>query len=190
MECLGCHQPVQPGEATLSYPCQCPPLHTMCGFRLAYHEYREADFVACPHCRVVYMDHRQTPNETPFVETPDFKKDLKKFKKARAASNRASTAFKRVLHQTYLQFRERALMSLVFIEGTKAEAISALKETPEYKEAQKALIAVSKLEGKLQTKYQLGFDEHERYHIRNIRRWGRWNNMPKWLIVRKFRIRL
>jgi hypothetical protein len=68
--------------------------------------------------------------------------------------------------------------------------ISALKETPEYKEAQKALVAVSKLEGKLQTKYQLGFDERERYAIRNLRRWGRWNNMPKWLIIRKFRIRL
>jgi hypothetical protein len=191
MDCRICQLPIAETDATFTYPCLCPPMHTLCALRDAFHEYREADFIGCPACRVIYIDHRGRDEEpTIFLETREFKADLKGLKKKRAAANTTAAVFKRALHQVYLQFRERILMSLDFIDHTKRELVAALKETPEFKEARKAAIGLTLVEGRVRTKYNMGWDECRRYGIGNWRRWGRWSRMPSKLILRKFRLRI
>jgi hypothetical protein len=191
MDCHICHEPVTETDGTFTYPCLCPPMHTLCALREAFHEYREAQFIGCPVCRVVYMDHRPTDDNRPiFLETREFKADLKGLKKKRAAANKSRAAFKRVLHQTYLQFREQILMSLDFIEQRKRELLATLKETPEFVEARKAAIGLTLVEGRVRAKYNLGWDECRRYGIGNWSRWGRWSRMPSKMILRKFRLRI
>lgn len=190
MDCIICHQAIAAAAATFTYPCNCPPVHTLCGLQEAWHEYREAEFVGCPHCRVVHMDHRGRDDPPIFVESREFKADLKNLKKKRAAANRLGAAFKRVLHQAYLQFREQILMSLDFIEQRKRELMATLKETPEFSEARKASIGLTVVEGRIRAKYNLGWDECRRYKIGSLNRWGRWSRMPSKIMLRKFRLRI
>jgi len=191
MECLVCRQAIAEGAATLTYPCNCPPLHTLCAFQEAWNEYREAEFVGCPHCRAVHWDHRQRNAEIPiFLETPAFKEDLKKLKKKRAATNKVLGAFKRVLQSAYLRFREQILMSLDFIEMTKREALASLKETPEYREARKGLLGRLRIEDKLRRTYNMGYQECAAYRIDAGHRWSRDADMPSKVILRKFRLRI
>ena len=190
--CALCTHELLETEAAMTYPCFCAPVHTLCGLRDAYIEYREAEMVSCGTCRTIFMDHRPAVEAEPhpFVESQEFKRDLKSLKKKRATFNRISTVFKRVLHQAYLQFREHVLMSLDFIDHAKKEAITTLKETPEYKEARKALTGLTILETRVRTKYNLGWDECRRYNINTNIRWGRWSKMPSKMMARKFRVRL
>jgi len=140
---------------------------------------------------VIHIDHRQQDEQpTVFLETPQFKEDLKGLKKKRAAANTTRAAFKRVLHQTYLQFREQIVMSLDFIEQRKQEALETLKETPEFIEARKAAVGLTVIEGRVRAKYNLGWDECVRYKIGHHNRWGRWSRMPSKMILRKFRMRI
>jgi hypothetical protein len=166
-------------------------MHTLCALREAFHEYREADFIGCPQCRIIYVDHRRQDEDRPvFLETREFKADLKSLKKKRAAANKSRAAFKRVLHQAYLQFREHILMNLDFIEHAKQEALETLKETPEFVEARKAAVGLTLVEGRVRAKYNLGWDECSRYKIGTHNRWGRWSRMPSKIILRKFRLRI
>jgi len=140
---------------------------------------------------VIHIDHRQQDEQpTVFLETPPFKEDLKSLKKKRAAANTSRAAFKRVLHQTYLQFREQILMSLDFIKQRKRELLATLKETPEFVEARKAAVGLTLVESRVRTKYNLGWDECVRYKIGHHNRWGRWSRMPSKIILRKFRLRI
>jgi hypothetical protein len=138
------------------------------------------------------MDHRPTDDNRPiFLETREFKADFKGLKKKRTAATKTNAAFKRVLHQAYLQFRDHILMSLDFIEHARQEALAALKETPEFKEARKAEIGLTLGEGRVRTKYNLGWEECRRYKIGGSWcRWGRWARMPTKMILRKFRLRM
>ena len=160
MNCIVCTEPILPGAATLTYQCLCPPLHTLCALREAYTEYREADFVGCPHCRTVYMDRRYQPQETTFEQTDAFKADLKNLKKKRTLARRLKAVFTRKLNEVYRQFRERILMSLEFIEIERDKALAELKGSPEFLEARKAMTAVYSYESRLKTKHNLGYEEY------------------------------
>jgi len=191
MDCRICQLPIAETDATFTYPCLCPAMHTLCALRDAFHEYREAEFIGCPACRVIYVDHRPRDEDRPiFLETREFKADLKGLKKKRAAANKSGAVFKRKLHQAYLQFREQIVMSLDFIEERKRELITTLKETPEFLEARKAVIGLTLIEGRVRNKYNLGWDECRRYGVGIHNRWGRWSKMPSKMILRKFRLRI
>ena len=187
MNCIVCAEPILPDAATMTYPCLCPPLHTLCALRQAYTEYREADFVGCPHCRTVHMDRRADPEETTFEATDAFKADVKNLKKKRAAANRLKAVFIRKLNEIYRQFRERILMSLEFIETEKARALAELKETEEYREARKAVTGVYSFESRLKTKYNLGYQEY-RDLVGFQGRFGRVYMSPLYRMKRKFRV--
>ena len=189
MNCIVCTEPILPGAATLTYPCQCPPLHTLCALRDAYAEYREADFVGCPHCRTIYMDRRVDPQETTFEQTDAFKADVKNLKKKRALAKRLKTVFIRKLNEIYRQFRERILMSLEFIEVEKTRALTELKETEEYQQARKAMTGVYSYESRLKTKYNLGYQEY-RDLVGFQGRFGRVYVSPCYIMKRKFRLRI
>jgi len=189
MNCIVCAEAILPEAATLTYPCLCPPLHTLCALREAYHEYREADFVGCPHCRTIYMDRRADPQETTFEQTDAFKADVKNLKKKRALAKRLKAVFTRKLNEVYRQFRERVLMSLEFIEVERDKAMAELKESPEFLEARKAMTAVYSYESRLKTKHNLGYEEY-RDLVGFQGPFGRVYTSSLYMMKRKFRIRL
>ena len=187
MNCIVCTEPILPGAATLTYPCLCPPLHTLCALREAYNEYREADFVGCPHCRTIYMDRRVDPQEPTFEQTDAFKADVKNLKKKRALARRLKAVFVRKLNEIYRQFRERILMSLEFIEAERDRALTELKETEEFLEARKAMTGVYSYESRLKTKYNLGYTEY-RDLVGFYGQFGRVVKTPSYMAKRKFRV--
>ena len=189
MNCIVCTEPILPDAATLTYPCLCPPLHTLCALRNAYAIYRETDYVGCPHCQTVYIDRRTTPQETTFELTHPFRADLKNLKKKRSIANRLRAVFVRKLNDMYRQFRERILMSLEFIEGEKDRALAELKESPEFLEARKAMTGVYMCESRIKTKHNLGYQEY-RDLVGFQGQFGRIYTSPLYMMKRKFRIRL
>ena len=189
MNCIICTEPIPPGAATLTYPCLCPPLHTLCALRNAYADYREDDVVGCPHCHTIYMDRRHQPEETTFEQTDLFKADLKNLKKKRTLAKRLKAALVRKLNEVYRQFRERVLMSLEFIEAEKARALAELKESSEFLEARNAMTAVYMCESRIKTKHNLGYTEY-RDLVGFQGQFGRQYKAPSYIMKRKFRIRI
>jgi len=189
MNCIVCAAPILPETATLTYPCLCPPLHTLCALREAYREFLESHFVGCPHCRTVYMDTRYQPEATTFEQTDALKADIKNLKKKRALAKRLKGIFTRKLNEVYRQFRERVLMSLDFVEAERDKAMAELKESPEFLEARKAMTAVYSYESRLKTKHNLGYEEY-RDLVGFQGPFGRVYTSSLYMMKRKFRIRL
>lgn len=189
MNCIVCTEPILPGAATLTYPCLCPPLHTLCALRAAHREFLESHFVGCPHCRTIYMDSRYQPEETTFEQTDTLRADIKNLKKKRTLARRLKAVFTRKLNEVYRQFRERILMSLELIEVERDRAMTELKESPEFLEARKAMTAVYSYESRLKTKHNLGYEEY-RDLVGFQGPFGRVYTSSLYMMKRKFRIRM
>jgi len=179
MNCPHCSLVIEDADPKMTMPCCTTLYHSTCTLQmLANSPYWYPVRCACG----VLLCGNDDPVPEPVPDTPEYRADMRAYKKAITEANVAKRNLTKALVPLKRSFKEAAAPHAEAIKTLKKEGSNTIKAIPEYKAYGSKLRKYSFMLARLRKTYGFGAIGH--------RKFGRYRDRLSCIINRSFRIRV
>lgn len=193
--------------ASATTPCCQILYHTKCLMSALFVANYRQDDILCPSCPQTILNQTDVatlivqatnPATTPsgpqntlvmLKETTQFKEDVKKLRAYRKKERDTYKAMTQRLRAVHTQFHGIVVPHLTAIRTAKKESLLAIRSSPEWKAWTIAQRTAQTFWKKLDTRY-ISLSGREMRESFGMNQFRYWHNRPKYILGRRFRIRL